>query len=81
MHKRRRAEAPRMGWKKLNSKVYGKNGKKHKLWDDQYMVEAMDAVKSGRLRVNKAAEEYNVSWTTLKDKAQLKIRTRSILDT
>ena len=32
------------------------------------MVEAMEAVKSGRLGVNRAANEYNVPRTTLKDK-------------
>ena len=30
------------------------------------MVEAMEAVKSGRLGVNRAANEYNVPKTTLK---------------
>ena len=32
------------------------------------MVEAMEAVKTGRLGVNRAAEEYNVPKTTLKDR-------------
>ena len=31
------------------------------------MVEAMNAMKSGRLGVNRATEEYTVSRTTLKD--------------
>ena len=32
------------------------------------MIEAMEAVKTGRLGVNRAAEEYNVPKTTLKDR-------------
>ena len=32
------------------------------------MIEAMKAVKTGRLGVNRAAEEYNVSKTTLNDR-------------
>ena len=30
------------------------------------MIEAMEAVKAGRLGINKTAEEYNVPKTTLK---------------
>ena len=68
MPKRRRAEAARRGWKKRSSETCEKNSKKRKLWDDRSMVEAMDAVKSGRLGVNRAAEEYNIPRTTLKDR-------------
>ena len=90
MPKRRRAEAARKGWKKRNSnerEACGINRKKRKLWDDSLMTEAMEAVKNGKMGVNRAAEEYNVPRTTLKDrltgrvtKAWLKIRTRSILN-
>ena len=72
MPKRRRTEAAKKGWKKQNSKACGRNDKKHKLWNgfgnDCSMVEAMEAVKSGRLGVNRAAKEYNVPRTTLKDR-------------
>ena len=37
----------------------------HKLWEDHSMVEAMDAMKSGRLGVNRVAEEHNVPRKTL----------------
>ena len=38
------------------------------------MFEAMEAVKSGRLGVNRAAEEYNVQRTTLKDRLAGKVK-------
>ena len=38
------------------------------------MVEAMDAMKSGRLGVNGAAEEYNIPRTTLKDRLAERVK-------
>ena len=70
MPKRRRAEAARKGWKKQNSnesEACGINQKKCKLWDDSSMTKAMEAVKNGKMGVHRAAEEYNMPRTTLKD--------------
>ena len=59
MPKRKRTEAARKGWKKRSNKE-----REVKLWNDSSMIEAMEAVKAGRLGVNRAAEEYNVQKTT-----------------
>ena len=37
-------------------------------WSDESMIKAMDAVKSGQLGVNRAAEQFGVPKTTLKDR-------------
>ena len=42
--------------------------KRRKLWSDEAMVNAMAAVQSGEMGVNKAALEYGVPKTTLKDR-------------
>ena len=42
--------------------------KKLRLWEDDAMVRAMDAVILGRMGINRAALEYSVPWTTLKDR-------------
>ena len=55
-------ETARKGWKRRCNKE--REVKKHKLWNDSSMIEAMEAVKAGRLGVNRAAEEYNVPKTT-----------------
>ena len=68
MPKRKRTEAARKGWKKRNSSDGKTPIKRRKQWDDDSMVEAMDVVKSGRLGVNRAADEYDVPRTTLKDR-------------
>ena len=73
MPKRKRAEAARKGWKKRNSQEGNVYEKRHK-WDDRSMVEAMEAVKSGRLGVNRAANEYNVSKTTFKDRISGRVK-------
>ena len=65
-------EVARKGWKKRSSKE--REVKKRKLWSDSSMIEAMEAVKTGRLGVNRAAEEYNVPKTTLKDRLAGRIK-------
>ena len=42
--------------------------KKHKLWSNESMVEAMNVVKDGRMGINRAALEFAVPRTTLKDR-------------
>ena len=74
----KRSDAARLGWKTRNG---GKdvttenellfNGasypKQRKLWDDESMIVAVEAVKDG-LGVNRAAREYGVPHTTLNDR-------------
>ena len=69
MPKRKRTEAARKGWKKRCNKE--REVKKRKLWNDSSMIEA---VKTGRLGVNRAAEEYNVPKTTLKNKLSGRVK-------
>ena len=73
MPKHKRAEAARKGWKKRNSQEGNVYEKRHK-WDDRSMVEAMEVVKSGRLGVNRATNEYNVPKTTLKDRISGRVK-------
>ena len=77
MPKRKRTEAARKGWKKRNSSDGKTPVKRRKQWDDDSMVEAMDAVKSGRLGVNRAADEYDVPRTTLKDRLAGRVEHRT----
>ena len=72
MPKRKRMEAARKGWKKQCNKE--SEVKKRKLWNDNSMIEAMEAVKAGRLDVNKAAEAYNVPKTTLKNRLSGRVK-------
>ena len=70
MPKRRRAEAAKKGWKKRNSnqkETCGVNQKKHKLWEDDSMIKAMEGMKNGELGVGRVTEEYNMPRTTLKN--------------
>ena len=46
----------------------GRVVKKRKLWDDKSMIEAIAAVTGNKMGVNKAALEYGVPKTTLKDR-------------
>ena len=70
MPKHKRSEAGKKGWKtrKCLSDVTNDNLKKRrKLWSDEAMVNAMAAMQSGEMGVNKAALEYGMPKTTLKD--------------
>ena len=48
----------------------GSNREKKQLkqWSDESMIKAMDAMKSGQLGVNRAAEQFGVPKTTQKDR-------------
>ena len=72
MPKRKRTEAARKGWKRRCNKE--REVKKRKLWNDSSMIEAMEAVKAGRLGVNRAAEEYNVPKTTLQNRLSGRVK-------
>ena len=80
MPKRKRTEAARQGWKKrkeeqdvVKERRKSRSScvsprKRRKLWDNQSMVMAIEAVKEGRMGVNHAAKEHGVPRTTLKDR-------------
>ena len=70
MPKRKRSEAARKGWKRRKPLADISNDnpkKKRKMWSNESMINAMEAVRSG-MGVNRAALEYGVPKTTLKDR-------------
>ena len=79
MPKRKRPEAAQAGWKKRKGEVNvsrkrdpARSGlsqpKRRKLWSDESMVLAIEAVKDRKMGVNCAAREYGVPRTSLKDR-------------
>ena len=50
--------------------------KKRKQWDENSMVCAMEAVKSGELRVNQVAKQFGAPTTTLKDRISGRVKHR-----
>ena len=81
MPKRKRTEVARAGWKKRKGDVDVarklcsgvSKPKQHKLWDNESMVLAIEAVKDGKMGVNCAAREYGAPRTTLKDRLSVKV--------
>ena len=70
MPKRKRSEAARKGWKRRKPLADISNDnpkKKRKMWSNESMINAMEAVRSG-MGVNRAALEYGVPKATLKDR-------------
>jgi len=47
--------------------------KRRKLWDNESIVKAMEAVKHGKMGLKRAAKEYTVPKTTLKDRLSGKV--------
>ena len=41
---------------------------KYRKWDDEAMIQAIEAVKSGKMSINQAARAHSVPSTTLKDR-------------
>ena len=89
MSKRRgRRDAAKQGWKTRRARLNasGDSGlddscrgldtsnKKRKLWDENAMIRAMEAVKSGEMGVNRAALEYGVPKTSLKDRISGRVK-------
>jgi len=81
MSKRRGlCDAAKEGWKtrraRLNTSDSGldTSNKKHKLWDEKAMISTMEAVKSGKMGVNRAALEHGVPRTSLKDRISGKVK-------
>ena len=71
MPKRSRIDAAKKGWKKRKSSLMNTDGrvvKKRKLWEDKSMIAAIEAVTGNKMGVNRAALEYGVPKTTLKDR-------------
>ena len=79
MPKRKRKEAARRGWKKRRGEPDASRKRKlscsqptqrkrRKLRDNESMINAMEAVKSGNMGVNQAAREHGIPCTTLKDR-------------
>ena len=71
MPKRKRTSTAKKGWKTRNkiSEVQHLGAvKRRKLWDPESMTRAMNAVISKEMGVNKAAEQFDVPQTTLKDR-------------
>ena len=54
--------------KLLKSKPVANRPKNLHQWSEESMLKAMHAVAKGKLGVNRAALEFNVSRTTLKDR-------------
>ena len=85
MPKRKRKQAARLGWKKRRGERDASKRpklscsqptqrKRRKLWDNESMINAMEAVKSGNMRVNEAAREHGVPCTTLKDRLSGRVK-------
>ena len=85
MPKRKRKEAARRSWKKRRGEPDASKKhkpscgqptqrKRRKLWDDESMINAMEAVKSGYMGVNQAAREHGIPRTTLKDRLSGRVK-------
>lgn len=69
-------EAARKGWgkKKVTTIRCQIGQKKLKLWTDKLMEEAMEAILSGRMRVNRAADMYRIPCMILKDRMSGRVK-------
>ena len=77
MPKRRRTSVAKKGWKTRSRTSQVKQPvavKCRKLWDPESMAKAMNDVISGKMGVNKAAEQYDVPATTLKDRISGRVK-------
>ena len=77
MPKRKRTSTAKKGWKTRNkiSEVQHLGAvKRRKLWDPESMTRAMNAVISKEMGVNKAAEQFDVPRTTLKDRISGRVK-------
>ena len=79
MPKRKQTEAAKLGWKKRKGERDVENEhrqlcngpsqpKQRKLWDNESMIMAIEAVKDIIMGVNQAAKEHGVPATPLKDR-------------
>ena len=51
--------------------------KKYRKWSEQSMSGVIKAVIDSKMGVNRAADQYGVPWSTLKDRVSAKYRARS----
>ena len=66
--KRKRAAAARKGWQSRREEQEACNRpKKLKLWSDESMKRAIEAVKGGLMGVSRASSNFGVPKTTLRD--------------
>ena len=71
MLKRKQTSVAKKGWKMRSRTSQVKQPaavKRHNLWDSESMVKAMNNAILGKMGVNKAAEQYDIPATTLKDR-------------
>ena len=71
MPKRKQISTAKKGWKtrnKISEVQHLGTVKRRKLWDPESVAKAMNAVISKEMGVNKAAEQFDVPRTTLKDR-------------
>ena len=78
--KKKRIEAARKGWetregrRSASESPLSTRPKKLKQWSTESMVKAMEAVRSERMRNNKAASVFEVPPTTLKDRLSGRVK-------
>ena len=72
--KRNRAESAKVGWKKRRKDSPSNRPKKMKLWSEESMVLAMEAVSGGRMGLNQAARNYYVPRSTLRDRISGRVK-------
>ena len=71
MLKRKQTSVAKKGWKMRNRTSQVKQPaavKRRNLWDPESVVKAMNNAILGKMGVNKAAEQYDIPATTLKDR-------------
>jgi len=77
MPKRKQTSVAKKRWKTRSRASQVKRPatvKRCKLWDPESMVKAMNDVISGKMGVNKAAGQYDVPATTLKNRISRRVK-------
>ena len=79
MLKQARSDAAKRRWKKMrvSTKQHTGEVKRCKLWYDQSMIKAMNAVMSNEMGVNEAAAQHNFPPTTLKNRLSGRVTHRT----